>query len=172
MKLQSFPAALLPLQPLFAVHSEPLTPIHKVNTAHPQGAEELVFGGFSWLPPDCPILNQMTNGLNRISFGVANEPNWTALDPARAVKAGYRRTQRINHSALLIGNDTQLAIEGNSLQLTAKVANGPIDRLHTVFDQLSSPNNIACPIKLGSFESDRGDSAVLSKHLDRGVEEV
>ena len=67
----------------------------------------------SRLPPRSLVGDNVPDGLDGVSLGVANQANRASLDPTGGVYAGYVAIRFVEHASLLVFNDAEPLVEGN-----------------------------------------------------------
>ena len=69
----------------------------------------------------------MTDGLYGIGFGVANETNRSALNPASAIDPRDVRSALVQHPALFVSNYTLDIVKRNCIKFAPEIADRSID---------------------------------------------
>src|SRR6056300_509983 len=114
----------------------------------------------------------MTDGLYGIGFGVANETNRSALNPASAIDTRDVRPALVQHPALVVSNNTLDIVKRDCIKFAPEIADRSIDSLNFKLSHLACCPDASGAIELRALKLNTRNLAIGANNLPWRREEV
>ena len=168
-------AGLLAEGPLVRVQGQPAFPAGVLHAAVFQEFDDRLRRGRRCQRQVFAVLQQVGHGFQGVALGVADQADRAALDPAGGVDARHVGAGSVQDAAAVVRDNALAVVELDLGQRGAEVADGAVDGLDRVVDELAGAAGVPRAVQLRALELDPGDAAGglgVVVHLDRAVQEV
>lgn len=119
-----------------------------------------------------PVVDEGGGGFFGVGFGVADQADGSAFDPAGGVEAGDGGVVGVGDVGAVVGDDVVGVVEGDVWDGVGLVADGVVDGLDVPGGVFAGGLGVAGAVELGAFGGDGGDVAVGVVDFGGGFEEV
>src|SRR5690625_85715 len=157
---------------LVTIQFLPTLPITVLNTALLQQLQDSRFVGVFSGVEMVNIFNDVTDGLQCVTFSVANQAHWTALNPAGGVESLSMLAVSIENATFGVFDDATLFIELNLWDRRAEVAHRTVDRLDRVHFHFAGAPHISGTVQFHALHTQASNFAVFGQNFFWSFQEM